>query len=107
ETQNGETFFIIANQDMNKVAPSKVTGTAAALFLGLQLQCAECHKHPSVGQWTQQDFWGLAAFFAQTRIMREGPQKGKPQPGGAVVTEQAQPPREPVKKNQPNRPEAP
>jgi Protein of unknown function (DUF1549)/Protein of unknown function (DUF1553) len=107
ETQNGETFFILANQDMNKVAPNKVTGIAAALFLGLQLQCAECHKHPSVGQWTQQDFWGLAAFFARTRVMRDAAQKGKPQAGGAVIAEQAQAPPDARKKNQPNKPEAP
>ena len=31
-------------------------------FLGIQLQCAQCHKHP-FDQWTQQDFTGFARFF--------------------------------------------
>lgn len=31
-------------------------------FLGIQLQCAQCHKHP-FDQWTQQDFTGFAQFF--------------------------------------------
>lgn len=31
-------------------------------FLGVRLQCAQCHKHP-FDQWTKQDFDGFAAFF--------------------------------------------
>jgi hypothetical protein len=31
-------------------------------FLGVRLQCAECHKHP-FDQWTQQDFQSFQAFF--------------------------------------------
>jgi len=31
-------------------------------FLGVRLQCAECHKHP-FDQWTQQDFQQFTAFF--------------------------------------------
>ena len=31
-------------------------------FLGVRLQCAECHKHP-FDQWTQQDFKQFTAFF--------------------------------------------
>lgn len=34
-------------------------------FLGVHLQCAQCHKHP-FDQWTKQDFDQFAAFF--TRI---------------------------------------
>jgi hypothetical protein len=52
-----------------------MVGTAAALFLGTQLQCAECHVHPAVPTWTQQDFWGLAAFFGRTRAVRSGTAK--------------------------------
>jgi hypothetical protein len=32
-------------------------------FLGVRLQCAECHKHP-FDQWTQEDFNSFQAFFA-------------------------------------------
>ena len=35
----GETFFILANAESGQPAPSKIVGTAAALFLGNQLQC--------------------------------------------------------------------
>jgi hypothetical protein len=33
------------------------------VFLGIRLQCARCHNHP-FDVWTQDDYYGLAAFFA-------------------------------------------
>ena len=36
----------------------------AQLFLGLRIQCARCHHHPFEA-WSQQDYFGFAAFFAQ------------------------------------------
>ena len=33
-------------------------------FLGVQLNCAQCHDHPFV-DLTQQDYWGMAAFFTE------------------------------------------
>ncbi|MEQ8786692.1 MAG: DUF1549 and DUF1553 domain-containing protein [Pirellulaceae bacterium] len=35
---------------------------AANAFLGVQIQCAECHKHP-FDRWTQDDFEGFSSFF--------------------------------------------
>jgi hypothetical protein len=37
---------------------------AAQLFLGLRIQCARCHHHP-FEKWSQQDYYGFAAFFSQ------------------------------------------
>jgi hypothetical protein len=36
-------------------------------FLGVRLQCSQCHKHP-FDQWTQDDFRGFAAFFSRMRF---------------------------------------
>ena len=36
----------------------------AQLFLGLRLQCAQCHHHP-YEKWSQQDYYSFAAFFSQ------------------------------------------
>jgi hypothetical protein len=36
----------------------------AQLFLGLRIQCARCHHHP-FEKWSQHDYYGFAAFFAQ------------------------------------------
>jgi hypothetical protein len=41
-----------------------LTDLVSRYFLGIRLNCAQCHDHPS-GQWTRKDYWGLAAFFAQ------------------------------------------
>ncbi len=71
----GETFFVRANTDNQQPSPQKIVGTAAALFLGNQLMCSECHIHPVNPEWSQQDFWGLAAFFAGTRAKYSGDAK--------------------------------
>ncbi len=34
------------------------------LFIGARLQCAQCHNHP-FDRWTQNDYYGMAAFFAR------------------------------------------
>jgi hypothetical protein len=52
----------------------------AQLFLGIRLQCAQCHNHP-YERWTQDDYLGLAAFFTQikrTRLGKAGP-SGRPE----------------------------
>ena len=50
----------------NDVMPEKLATSTAELFLGVHLHCAQCHDHPTA-DWTQRDFWGLAAFFARVR----------------------------------------
>ncbi|MCA9212647.1 MAG: DUF1549 domain-containing protein [Planctomycetales bacterium] len=44
--------------------PEKLASTTSRVFLGLQLECAQCHDHP-FDNWTQKEFWGYAAFFAR------------------------------------------
>jgi hypothetical protein len=41
-----------------------LTDLTSRYFMGVRLNCAQCHDHPLVGL-KQQDFWGMAAFFAQ------------------------------------------
>src|SRR5207253_644086 len=43
--------------------PENLTGAFVRVFLGVRLNCAQCHDHPFT-DWKQKDFWGLAAFFA-------------------------------------------
>lgn len=47
--------------------PVKLAAATSRLFLGVQLECAQCHDHP-FAQWTQDDFWSFAAFFAQLQL---------------------------------------
>lgn len=75
EADNPAIFFALANQDNNQPAPSKMVGATGNLFMGIQIQCAECHVHPYTSKWKPSDFWGMAAFFGHTRIEREGADK--------------------------------
>jgi hypothetical protein len=43
--------------------PENLAAGAARTFLGVRLECAQCHKHP-FDHWTREEFWSLAAFFA-------------------------------------------
>jgi hypothetical protein len=36
----------------------------AQVFLGIRIQCAQCHNHP-FDRWTMDDYYGFAAFFSQ------------------------------------------
>lgn len=42
--------------------PYEITNRVTRIFLGVQMQCARCHDHP-FDRYTQEDFWGLTAFF--------------------------------------------
>jgi hypothetical protein len=43
--------------------PENLAASTARLFLGVRIECAQCHNHP-FASWTRQQFWGYAAFFA-------------------------------------------
>ena len=43
--------------------PEDVAASATRLFLGLRLECAQCHNHP-FAHWKREEFWSQAAFFA-------------------------------------------
>jgi hypothetical protein len=51
----------------NQPDPVRLAGRVTRAFLGIRLDCAECHNHP-FADWKQADFRGLAAFFGQTRL---------------------------------------
>jgi hypothetical protein len=36
----------------------------AQVFMGMRIQCAQCHNHP-FDRWTQNEYYGFAAFFSQ------------------------------------------
>ena len=65
-TNGGDELGPALYYQSHDVAPEKVAASAAELFLGVKLQCAQCHDHP-FADWSQREFWGLAAFFARTK----------------------------------------
>jgi hypothetical protein len=44
-------------------SPPSQAGVTARLFLGLNVDCAQCHNHP-FARWKKEQFWSYAAFFA-------------------------------------------
>jgi len=44
--------------------PEQQLEDVAQLFLGVRMQCAQCHHHP-FERWSQGDYYSLAAFFSQ------------------------------------------
>jgi hypothetical protein len=62
QEENGAVSFFIANP-----TPDKVTDTVTRLFLGVQLQCAQCHNHPFT-TWKQTEYWAMAAFFTKVKM---------------------------------------
>ncbi len=51
-------------------SPTSLTSHASRLFLGLPMQCAECHDHKTE-IWTQEDYYGIAAFFTGIKSERK------------------------------------
>ncbi|HTQ40357.1 MAG TPA: DUF1549 and DUF1553 domain-containing protein [Pirellulales bacterium] len=42
--------------------PEQLAASTSRVFLGIQLQCAQCHDHP-FASWKREQFWQMAAFF--------------------------------------------
>ena len=59
--------------------PPEITTAVSQLFLGIRLECAKCHHHPFEA-WGQDDFYGLAAYFA--RLGHKGVGLSPPISGG-------------------------
>jgi hypothetical protein len=55
--------FFLANE--NK--PEDLASRSSRLFLGVKLECAQCHNDRSGGSWKRTQFWEYAAFFAGLR----------------------------------------
>lgn len=74
--------FEAGEANFHRVAqnPVKQAEYFSGVFLGVRLQCANCHNHP-LDSWTQDDFHGLAAIFAG--LSRE--QVVKPQGPATII----------------------
>ncbi len=62
-TNSGPSLFFTALEGK----PEKIAAKTSRVFLGVQLDCAECHDHP-FDHWKQRDFWSFAAYFAQLSV---------------------------------------
>lgn len=44
--------------------PNEMASTVSQVFLGVRIECAQCHHHP-YDRWSQTDYFGMQAFFTQ------------------------------------------
>ncbi len=49
--------------------PEEIAGASARMFLGVRIECAQCHNHP-FDKWKREEFWSYAAFFKDTAAMQ-------------------------------------
>lgn len=66
----GAAIFISAHQTAAEGTPERLAASTARMFLGVQIDCAQCHDH-FFAKWTQQDFWSFAANFTEVRNQNE------------------------------------
>lgn len=76
---NGQTYYnpIFSDRESPIVyfqakegKPENIAAATARAFLGVNIECAQCHDHP-FARWSREQFWSTAAFFAG--IERNGP----------------------------------
>jgi hypothetical protein len=49
-----------------------ITRDIGQIFLGVNLECAQCHDHPHVDDWKQRHYYGLSAFLVRSSLFKEG-----------------------------------
>jgi len=62
--ENGAVNFILAQMEMPDEGV-QLTADFTRLFLGIQVQCTQCHDHP-FNDWKQDQFWSYNSIFRQT-----------------------------------------
>lgn len=79
KTRPAAKFFL--DRDLE---PHLVTRDLSRIFLGRNLQCAQCHDHPLVDDYTQEEYYGIQAFLNRSFLF---PKTDDPK---AVIAEKAE-----------------
>ena len=79
QEENGAVTYFLANNTVDKM-----TDSTTKVFLGVQLQCAQCHNHPFT-DWKQTEYWGMADFFMNVKLT--GPRNPAKQEGSPGIVE--------------------
>ena len=65
-TENGATALLFAHEG----AAEEIAAEASRLFMGIQIQCANCHDHPW-DRWKRDEFHEFVAFFPRVTVRRD------------------------------------
>lgn len=83
EKQRAASAFLLERD----VEPNLLTREIGRMFLGIDLQCAQCHDHPLIDDYHQTDYFGTFAFVNQLTVFR--PDTKKPALIGETVQGQS------------------
>ncbi len=61
---------VVAFYRANELKAENLAASTSRLFLGVNLECAQCHNHPFNPQVSREQFWQYAAFFAGIQPFR-------------------------------------
>ena len=64
--ENGAVAFLSSHLNEMAVPATSIT---SRVFLGMQVQCTQCHNHP-FNDWKQDQFWSMNAFFPRNSTPR-------------------------------------
>jgi hypothetical protein len=67
QDENGAVTYMLKGRFTLSV--TEMTDLTSRSFLGVRLNCAQCHNHPFAA-WKQSDYWGMAAFFTQIQRLK-------------------------------------
>lgn len=77
-TRPAMRFYLARTTDSYRVLQyDKIVRDIGRLFLGVNLQCAQCHDHPHVGDYSQADYHGLKAFVHRLHVAADPEPAGK------------------------------
>jgi len=81
EVQGAVYFLYSRNNNYQSMAEA-----VAPAFLGVQVNCAQCHNHPLAPEIKQRHYWGLVAFFNRSKNIQtsDGPALAEAATGGFV-----------------------
>ncbi len=65
--QANPSAFYVAKE----IKPENLAAATSRLFLGVRLECAQCHHHP-FADWKREQFWQYAAFFSGLKRQNQG-----------------------------------
>ncbi|MBM3459877.1 MAG: DUF1549 domain-containing protein, partial [Armatimonadetes bacterium] len=65
--ENGAVQFY---RVLNK--PEELAGSVSQVFLGVRIECAQCHHHP-FEKWSQDDYYGMVGYFTRVNAKGLGP----------------------------------
>ena len=85
EATRGSAIFLakrLENYGQNPVDLPMLTRDVGRMFLGVDLQCAQCHNHLTVREYKQSDYQGLFAFVGHTYLRKDA---GYPAVGEKLV----------------------